>query len=293
MKRILIIGGTGMLGHKLVQKLRTNAEVWSTIRQGFSDVSHFGIFDEKRTITRLNVIDFDQVAKAIRQIKPDVIINAVGVIKQLPSANDVVRTLTLNSLFPQRLAMLRADLDFRLITISTDCVFDGQEGNYSEDDIPNANDLYGQSKRWGEVSSEGCLTIRTSIIGRELATRHSLFEWFLANKGGNVKGFSKAIYSGFPTIVFADIIRDLIFEQPDLYGLFHVSSEPINKFELLGLVRSAYDVEIEIEKFADFAIDRSLDSSRFRRLTGFAPRSWPEMVEMMANDPTEYDKWRM
>lgn len=183
-------------------------------------------------------------------------------------------------------------INARLINISTDCVFDGEKGFYKEEDISNATDVYGKSKNLGEVMGENCLTLRTSIIGRELQTSHSLVEWFLSNRGKSVKGFLNAIYSGFPTIILADIIADLIENHRNLSGLYHVSAEPINKFELLELINEAYQTDIEIEPFADFKIDRSLDSTKFRNETGFNPLSWREMIKIMADDPTPYDEWR-
>jgi dTDP-4-dehydrorhamnose reductase len=203
-----------------------------------------------------------------------------------------VTTLTVNAIFPHRLAELGREYGYRLITISTDCVFDGLRGNYSEDDIPNATDLYGKSKSLGEVSGENCLTVRTSIIGRELSTSHSLVDWFLANRGGKVKGFARAIYSGFPTIVFAGIIGDLIEHNRTLSGLYHVSSDPIDKFRLLCLIKEKFAVDIEIGRDEDFCIDRSLNSAGFREMTGFRPPAWGEMIAQMASDPTPYDKWK-
>jgi dTDP-4-dehydrorhamnose reductase len=214
------------------------------------------------------------------------------VVKQLPASQDVVHTLEINSIFPHRLAELTEEAGARLILISTDCVFDGKKGNYTEDDRPNALDLYGQSKHFGEVVAPDCLTIRTSIIGRELSGSHSLVEWFLSNRGGRVRGYVNAIYSGFPTIVFADIIASLIIEHSDLSGLYHVASDPIDKFRLLTLINEYYRADITIELFQDFKIDRSLDSTRFREATGFQPANWESMIERMAADETVYEKLR-
>ncbi len=281
-----------MLGHKLVQVLGEKLEVWSTIRGRFLEVERFGILERDRTIESVEVTDLESVHRAIETAKPTVIINAVGVIKQLPSSGNVITTLTINSIFPHRLAELSRELDFRLISISTDCVFDGRKGNYNEQDAANALDLYGRSKNLGEVSGANCLTLRTSIIGRELATCHSLVEWFLSQRGGKVNGFVNAIYSGFPTIVLADIIIDLILNQRELNGLFHVSSDPISKFHLLKLINEFYGANITVEPFEDFKIDRSLNSEKFRRSAGLKPKSWEAMIERMAADPTPYDEWR-
>lgn len=290
--KVLVFGGSGMLGHKLVQILGTDFDVWTTLRGPYSAVEQYAIFDKKRTVEHIDVENAAIIENTIRNLRPDVVVNAVGVIKQLPASSDVITTLGINSIFPHRLAQLGATFGYRLISISTDCVYDGAKGNYSENDRPDAGDLYGKSKNLGEVTAQNCLTIRTSIIGRELRTRHSLVEWFLSNRGKSVKGFVNAIYSGFPTIVFADIIGELIANWPNLTGLYHISSDPINKFDLLELIRSKFSVDVEIERFADLRIDRSLDSGKFRAETGFSPKSWDEMISIMADDPTPYDQWR-
>lgn len=290
--RILIFGGNGMLGHKLVQVLGEKLEVWTTIRGEFSGAERFGIFNRDRAIERVDVTDLASVRRAIETAKPNVVINAVGVVKQLPTSKDVVKTLLINSIFPHQLAGLSEEFGFRLICISTDCVFDGRKGNYNEQDDANALDLYGRSKNLGEVSGGNCLTLRTSIIGRELDTNHSLVEWFLSSRGGKINGFVNAIYSGFPTIVFADIITDLILNHGGLSGLFHVSSEPISKFRVLELINEDFRAGVQIEPFEDFTIDRSLNSTKFRDATGFKPQPWEKMIERMATDATPYDTWR-
>jgi dTDP-4-dehydrorhamnose reductase len=290
--RVLIIGGTGMLGHKLVQEFRGRFETWAAIRTSYKAVEELEIFDEARTLEHVDATDFDSLRRCVESARPDVVVNAVGVIKQLPTAKDVIATLTINSIFPQRLAQLSADLGFRLICISTDCVFLGDKGNYTENDAPDALDLYGRSKHFGEVSGDNCLTLRTSIIGREIGTSHSLVEWFLSNRGGSVRGFVNAIYSGFPTILLADIIGGLIADHPKLNGLYHISSAAINKYELLSMIRDAYRVEIEIDAFEDLRIDRSLNSERFSESTGFSAPPWTTMIERMAEDPTPYEQWR-
>lgn len=290
--RILVIGGSGMLGHKLVQEWKDKFDVWTTLKGDVEDYRRFGIFDQEKTLGKVDVETFETVEKAVEIVKPDVIFNAVGIIKQLESSKNVIKTLTINSIFPHRLAEIAGKFNSRLINISTDCVFDGKKGNYSEADISNATDVYGKSKNLGEVTGENCLTLRTSIIGRELQTNHSLVEWFLSNRGSKIRGYVNAVYSGFPTIVLADIIADLIENHQNLSGLYQVSAEPIDKYELLKLINEAYEADVEIEPFEDFYIDRSLDSTKFRQETGFQPASWREMIKQMADDRTPYDEWR-
>lgn len=282
--KLLVFGANGMLGHKLVQRLGSQFEVFGTIRGAFETVAQYNIFKRDLIIEHVSAQDIASIEAAIQTAQPDVVINAIGIVKQLPTAKDVIATLEVNSIFPHRLAEFSQKYGFRLITVSTDCVFDGEKGNYVETDITNATDLYGRSKALGEVTFENCLTLRTSIIGRELGKPHSLIDWFLSNRGGSVKGFTKAIYSGFPTVVFADIIASLIIDHPKLSGLYQVASEPINKFELLTLVNSAFEASITIEPSVELTIDRSLNCSKFAEATGFTPTSWPDMVELMAND---------
>lgn len=291
MTRVLIIGGTGMLGHKLVQELSSSLDVWTTIRGPLETVEKYGIFDPERTIPKVDVENIAGLASTIDRLAPDVVINAVGVIKQVAKPQDAARLITINSVLPHSLAKISRLIGFRLICISTDCVFSGETGNYSEDDIPDATDMYGRSKHLGEPVGEKCLTLRTSIIGRELSTHHSLVEWFLSNRGQRVRGYNKAIYTGFPTIVFAEILRRLIVDHPGLSGLYHVSSDPISKFDLLGLINEAYSAAIAIDRSDEIAIDRSLDSTKFRNAVGFKPDDWKEMIAKMAADQTLYDEW--
>ena len=279
-----------MLGHKLVQVWRNKFDVWTTVRKNFKHYQKYKIYQRPKTFENIDVHNINSIQEIIEQIKPAVIVNAAGIIKQVPSAKNVIKTLSINSIFPHQLSDLAEQFQFRLISISTDCVFSGNKGKYTETDTADASDLYGKSKNLGEVSAENCLTVRTSIIGRELETSHSLVEWFLSNRGKSVKGFVNAIYTGFPTVVLADILADLIENYPRLNGLYHVSSEPINKFDLLTLINKAYRTKIEIEPFEDFVIDRSLDSTKFRRATNFKPLNWKEMINRMAQDNEIYQK---
>lgn len=290
--KISIIGGSGMLGHKLVQVWKEKFDVWATVRDNFENYKKFQIFDRQKTLENIDVGNIEALEKIVKKIQPDVIVNAVGIIKQIKDSKDIIKTLNTNAVFPHQLAEIAKKYNARLICISTDCVFDGKEGNYTEDDVPNADDLYGKSKNLGEVINQNCLTIRTSIIGRELQTKHSLVEWFLSNNGKKVKGFVNAIYSGFPTVYLAEILENIIVNHKKIFGLYHVSSEPINKFELLKLLKNAYKIDIEIERFEDFYIDRSLNSAKFREATGFVPPFWKELIGKMADDPTPYDDWK-
>ncbi|GAB7027059.1 dTDP-4-dehydrorhamnose reductase family protein [Geotalea toluenoxydans] len=290
MKRtiILILGATGMLGHTLLEQLskRKELDVRATIRaHGCLDgvAAHL----REKIIGNVDADNPDSILKALADVKPDVVINCIGIIKQLAAAKDPITALTINALFPHRLALVCKAAGSRLIHISTDCVFSGAKGNYTESDTSDATDLYGRTKFLGEVDDSHCLTLRTSIIGHELKGCYSLIDWFLAREG-RVNGYTKAIYTGFPTIEMARIIAEFVIPNPQLNGLYQVSSEPVSKYELLQLVAKQYKKDVEIEPFHEFRCDRSLDSQRFRNATGYVPPSWTEMVSAMWRNWADY-----
>jgi dTDP-4-dehydrorhamnose reductase len=282
--RVLVVGGTGMAGHKLWQVLSRRFDTWATVRTPNQAAVEAGLLDAKRLLQNVDVFHLDTIEQAIARVAPDVVVNATGVIKQSSMVKDSVATITINALFPHQLAAMCCERGARLIHISTDCVFSGRKGNYNENDIADAEDLYGRSKLLGEVTAVNCLTLRTSLIGPELGTRNGLIEWFLGNRGKGVKGYTHAIFSGFPTIAFADLVATIIGEHAALSGLYHLSSDPVSKYDLLRMARDIYNAPIEIEPCADLQIDRSLDSTRFRSITGFAPQPWPDMMALMAAD---------
>lgn len=290
--RVLILGGAGMLGHKLWQVFRDRFDTWITVRSSYQQYSHYNLFDPGRTLGGIDAFNFDTVVRAIAEVQPDAVINCIGIIKQLPTANDPIVSLTVNSLFPHRLANLCAAANLRLIHFSTDCVFSGRKGMYTEDDISDAEDLYGRTKFLGEVSGPGSLTVRTSIIGRELATTSGLVEWFIGNRGGHVRGYSQAIYSGLTTLTLADIVAEILERRSTLTGVYQISSDPLDKYTLLCQLREAFGIQIAVDRYADVVIDRSLDSTRFRKSTGIIPLSWQSMISAMVADPTPYDAWR-
>lgn len=277
--KALIFGGSGMLGHQLAQVLRPRFETYVTLRNGNSLGSQF--LEPQRIIAGVSAEDFDSVIQAFAKTRPDVVVNCIGVVKQQAAAKDPIACLNINAVFPHRLAKLCQTAGARLIHVSTDCVFSGKKGNYLESDFADADDLYGRSKFLGEVQGPGCLTLRTSIIGRELRSQHGLVEWFLSNVGKTVSGYRNAIFSGLTTAALAELIADLIDRFPRLDGLWHVATKPINKFDLLTLVRDLYGVNIQIEPDDRFQCDRSLCDARFRQATGWAARPWPEMIRDM------------
>lgn len=290
--RVLILGGSGMLGHKLWQTFRERFDAYATFRQGPSAYARFGIFDPARSVGRVSAEDFDSVVRAFAAVRPEAVVNCVGIVKQDAAAKDPLASITVNSLFPHRLAHLCRASGARLVHLSTDCVFSGAAGGYAESDAADASDLYGRTKLLGEVDYENCLTLRTSMVGRELGGAHGLVEWFLAQRGRAVRGFRRAVFSGFTTEALSNLIAEVIERHPGLRGVWHAAAEPINKFDLLALVRDAYGLDIEIEPDETFVCDRSLDAARFREATGLNPPPWPEMVGRLRADRTRYEEFR-
>jgi dTDP-4-dehydrorhamnose reductase len=290
--KLMVLGTTGMLGHKLLQVLDGRFDLTGTVRGSAGAYRGHPLLGQATLLGGVQAEDFDSVVRTFAAVRPDAVVNAIGLIKQLPGAKDPLPSLTLNSLFPHRLAQLCQAAGARLIHISTDCVFSGRKGRYTEADVADAEDLYGRTKFLGEVAGPGCLTLRTSIIGRELATRSGLIEWFLAQRGGRVKGYARAIYSGLTTLVLAELIGHVLAQFPQLEGVWQVSSEPISKYELLQLANRACQAGVTIERDEATVCDRSLCGDRFRQATGYMAPTWPEMISGLAADPTPYEAIR-
>lgn len=276
--RILILGGDGMLGHQLLAYLQPNYEVRVTLRQDQEAYREYGFFNSNNSYFGIDVRALERLIEVVSDFRPDAVVNCVGIVKQRPTAKESIPSLEINALLPHRLSVLCKGIAARLVHLSTDCVFSGRKGNYLESDPSDAEDLYGKTKFLGEVHDEHCITLRTSIIGRELSRRKSLLEWYLAQKGP-VKGFKNAIYTGFTTLEMSRIIEKTLMEHPEAYGVYQVSSDPINKYDLLLLFREKLGHHIEILPDEQFCCDRSLDSTRFRQEFGYSPPTWEKMIE--------------
>ena len=280
--KILILGVTGMLGNAVFKVLSDHSayQVWATLRNP-TMLSHFGELEQKRIISDVDVLDAQRLGEVLEQTQADVVINCVGLIKQLDKANDPLVVLPINALFPHQLAKLCEIKGARLIHISTDCVFNGRKGMYKEEDLSDAEDLYGKSKYIGELHDKPhAITLRTSIIGHELSSNDSLVDWFLSQTG-QVKGYDKAIFSGLPTVELARIIGDFVLPREELHGLYHVSADPIDKYSLLNLIADTYGKQIDIITDDKVQIDRSLDSGKFKQATGYQSPSWSTLIEKM------------
>lgn len=289
--RVMVVGATGTLGHRLCIEWADRFECWGTVRDPIGEAVA-ELLEPARLIAGVTADEPSTVRSALERARPEVVVNCVGAVKQAEAGQRPIPAIRINSLFPHELAAACRESSVRMIHVSTDCVFSGERGRYSEDDVPDATDIYGRSKLLGEVSGEGLLTLRTSLIGRELRSSLGLLEWLISNRGGSVKGFSRAVFSGLTTIALADEIGALIEEQPELEGLWHLASQPIDKLKLLSMLDRKLELGIEIVPDRSVIVDRSLDSGRLCRATGRQPRRWEEMVEVLAADTTPYDEIR-
>ena len=279
--RVLILGASGMLGNTALRLFAgsRNCETWGTAR-ATTVLQYLRRALQERVVCGVDIEDIDGLARVLLQVRPEVVVNCVGLVKQHALADDPAAAIQINALLPHRLAKLCQLANARLIHISTDCVFAGTRGKYRESDSPDAQDLYGRSKLLGEVDYPNAVTLRTSIIGHELASVQGLVGWFLA-QSGPIRGFTRAIFSGLPAVELSRVIRDYVQPRVELRGLYHVSAAPISKYELLCLVAQVYGKAIEIAPDDEPVIDRSLDSTRFRGLVGYDPPEWPDLVRNM------------
>lgn len=282
--RLVILGGTGMLGHTLWERLsRRFLDTYTIIRKGRGDYGDDRPFGSDRVIDHIDVMDFPILEGALRVIKPDFILNCIGITKRREEPKNPIPSITLNAVLPHQLAKVAADFNAKLIHFSTDCVFDGRTGHYSDDAPTNATDLYGRTKALGEVTGDNVLTLRSSFIGKELHKGTELLEWFLSQKNA-VRGFKNAVYTGLTTLELCRVVEKLLLNYPDASGLYNVSSEPINKFDLLRLIGEKMHRGVEIIPDESFHCNRSLDSTRFRKEFSYTPPSWTKMVEELSQE---------
>ena len=284
MSRIVVLGANGMLGHTILQimKLDPAHKVIGVVR-------HESMARYLRTLMGAQVVaggDFllsDGLKSILESLRPEVVINCVGLVKQSVLSDNILAAVPINTIFPHTVAEICSLVGSRMVHISTDCVFSGAKGGYTEEDVPDATDVYGRSKILGEVNYPGTLTLRTSAVGHELNTNHGLINWFLSQQG-SIKGYTQAIFSGLPSAELARVIRDRVLPHPDLEGKYHVAGPPISKHDLLQLVKQEYGKELQIEPDHRLVIDRSLDATLFMETTGYAAPPWPKMISTMRDE---------
>ncbi len=287
--RVLVLGARGMMGHVACRVFAERHEVFGSIRDGIpTDSSLASFLSPDRWIRDVDADDMASVERALDVAEPDAVLNCIGIIKQAPGASDPVVSIEKNALFPHKLAELCNAASVRMIHLSTDCVFSGREGMYAESDIPDPDDLYGLSKLLGETEAGEALTLRTSVVGREIRGHASLFEWVLGSRGTSVRGFDRAIYSGLTTVALAEVIERVLEGHPGLSGVWHVASDPITKYELLCQLNERLGLDLDIERDESFVCDRSLDGSAFAAETGIVVPSWDDMLRRFVQDQSMY-----
>jgi dTDP-4-dehydrorhamnose reductase len=288
---VLVLGAGGMLGHKVFQAAASKfSDTWASIQGRIRDYPVEGIaaFGSSQVVEQIDAMNLGSVGHLLDRVKPTVVINCIGVIKQRPAAHDSVASVAINALLPHWLSSRLEEWGGRLIHISTDCVFDGKRGYYTENDLPDAVDLYGRTKALGEVDSSNAITLRTSIIGRELRTHKSLLDWFLSQNHGTVSGYQRAWWSGVTTNHLSDLIVSLIIDHPSLSGLFQVSSGRLSKYDLLVMLRDAYDLDITVRPDQSYVLDRSLTGDKLKAAIGYQSPPWSQLLSQLVSDFTPY-----
>jgi len=287
---ILVLGATGLIGNRLVRTLSEDFDVFGTTRQmKFSNPKFYQLLKKDNWLINTDPKKMFELEAKIKKLKPNVIVNCLGITKQKTGEFDIQECVTVNALFPHQLSTICRELDIRLIHFSTDCVFSGQKGNYTEGDIPDPIDTYGRTKVLGDLLNNQDLTIRTSFVGREISSFMNLFEWAIRNKNKKIHAYPNAIYSGLTTLTLSQIIKTIIVNHPKLSGLWHISSEPVSKYELLRNLNKELSLEMDIQKDESFICDRSLNSDSFRKETQIKIPNWSEMINEFIDDQSWYD----
>ena len=287
--KVLVMGANGMIGSAMLTVLSNYNElqVSGTVRDNAS--SEFFTTEIRKNLHYCeDLVSLDVLTKIIKEIHPHVVVNCAGVTKHKEISSTPSRVIAINSLMPHLLADVCDLVGARLIHVSTDCVFSGRKGGYLETDPPDACDLYGKSKALGEVVYPNCLTLRTSTIGHEFDTQYGLLEWFLS-QNDFCKGYSKAIFSGLPSVIFADIVCNIILLHPKISGLIHVAAAPINKHKLLSLIADVYEKKINIEVDNKLVIDRSLNGELLFNKIGYRAPEWSVLVRTMRSSSTNLE----
>lgn len=287
--RVLILGVSGLIGHKLYQEITDNFELFATLHKSKNDYGNLPFFSNKNVIENIDVLDFEVLKGVLFAVNPDVILNCVGITKRKINSDNLLDVLMVNSVFPHKLANWAKENKKRVIHFSTDCVFDGKNGNYNETSLTNAEDIYGRTKSLGEINYDHSLTIRSSFIGQELFDNTELLDWFLSQNGKTINGFKKVFYSGVSTKLMSSVVKDIILNFPNLNGLYQLAPEnPISKYELLSIAKEAFDVDVEIIPEEEYIHLPTLDASKLRNEIKLKIPSWKVMMKDLAVDKSFY-----
>ncbi len=287
--KILILGGNGMLGHKLFLHFKIKNQVKVTLRKTLEDYSNLDLYTKENIYENCDVRDFQRVKEVIEEFSPQIVINGIGITHHGRNTETKL-SIEVNALLPHQVAEFCKDIGARFIQISTDCIFDGQRGGYEQNEKPNNTELYGMTKFLGEVHYPNTITLRTSIIGLEIDHKSSLIEWFLSQKG-DVKGFQKAIFSGLTTAELARVIEDIIENHSELSGVWQIASRPISKFDILKTMKDRLNLtDVQIVPETSFVCDRSLKGESFSKQTGYIAPSWEQMLTELSQEVTKREQ---
>jgi len=280
--RIYILGVSGLLGSELFLRFNNN-KLYNVRGSCRSLAGKNYIFFEKyldKIDDNLDANNIKNIKKNIIKFNPDVVINCVGFVKQkIKKKFRPDEIFYINSFFPKKIYSITKSLNKRLVHFSTDCVFDGKRGNYSEQDKPSAKDIYGLSKCRGELKGKKVITIRTSVIGHEVSSKNGLLEWFL-NQKKSCLGFANCYFSGLTSYEIYNFISRYLLKS-EISGLIHLSSSPISKFKLLKIISSVYKKKILIKKDLKLKINRVLNSNLIKKKLLYKAPSWTRMIKEM------------
>ncbi|NLN83925.1 MAG: SDR family oxidoreductase [Firmicutes bacterium] len=285
--KVLILGVNGLIGHKLFQVLNKNGfDSFGTIRKSKKDFLRYEFMQSDNIVENIQIDDISDVNIVLNTLAPEILINCVGITIRKPEINDPIKTIAINSLFPHQLAVRCAELGIRMIHLSTDCVFSGKQGMYTEDSVPDALDMYGRTKALGEVRNmDNCLTLRSSFIGTEISDKTELLEWFLAQKGKTIRGYTNAMYSGVSTTFLSSVIMDILCNYPKLSGLYQIATDtPISKYDLLKHAQKAFNIELDIQAYEGVSINKSLSGEKLKKIINFNVPSWEKMLQELAEE---------
>ncbi len=288
--RVLVLGVAGMLGHKVFRTFTdAGVDTWGTLRQGKQNYKKWPFLQSAKVVGDVDVTT-SQLQTILNEIKPQFVINCVGLTIRKENSSDERANIKLNALLPHEIEFWCRNNNAKLLHYSTDHVFNGQKGDYTEESPKDAADVYGQSKSLGEVNhSEFALTLRSSIIGRELDRKTELLEWFLAHRGKSAKGYTRSIYSGVTTNYLAELSLRIVKEQPKLSGLLQPTSVPISKFELLKKINATFRLGIELQADDKVVVNNTLLANKFNAVTGWTVPAWDQLVDDLARDSVFYD----
>jgi len=287
--RVIILGTSGLIGHKLLQELSTDLEVFGTLHYSKKHYGDISLFSGPNIIENIDASNFELLKGVLLAINPDVILNCIGITKRKINTNNIIETLNINSVFPHKLADWAKINQKRVLHFSTDCVFDGRVGNYTEVSITTAEDIYGKSKALGEINYNHCLTIRSSFIGQELFDKTELLDWFLTQNGKQIKGFKNTLYSGVSTIFMANVVKKIIMNFPNLSGLYQLAPDkPISKYDLLLIAKETFNIDVEIIPDYENVHRPTLDASKLKRKINLTVPSWETMMRELASNKEIY-----